>query len=498
VCFLKTIFCSYDGGMNTLLRLLLFSLISTAMLSLAAPQPKTFHHPLVFEPNRGQAPEQVKWIARGPCYQLFLTREGLTMTIRESTGAFSKTHMHSAASRAPEFSASSSVKYSTVHMKLANSRPWDDVTALSPTGGVSNYFRGVGEKGMIGNIPQYAQLKVTGVYKDIDLVLYSHDGDLEYDFVLPPGADPKQIRLKFEGQDHLRVDDKSGDLVLATTRGTEIRQVRPRVYQQAGDRRIELAGGYRLLEHGGAAFTVAHYDPHRSLVIDPIVTLVRFVGGSAVDTANAVAVDSAGNSYITGGTFSDDFPVVAPLEPVMHCQTSFSHSCATGTDAFVIKLSPTGALIFSTYLGGNDYDSGTGIAVDSTGVYIIGNTNSSDFPNKIPDGTGDTRRGGQDTFVTKLSLDGSQLIFSRIISGSGSDTGKAIALDSQHSVWVTGMTTSGTFLVGTPFNNFLAQVQGPSDIFYRKFDSAGDWIFSGLLGGSGDDIGAAVAHRSRR
>jgi hypothetical protein len=461
------------------------------MLSPAAPQPKTFHHPLVFEPNRGQAPEQVKWIARGPGYQLFLTREGLTMTVNESAGPFLKTQMHSGASRTPESSASSGIQYSTVQMKLANSRPWDDVTALRPTGGVSNYFRGVGEKGMIGSIPQYAQLKITGVYKDIDLVLYSHNGDLEYDFVLPPGADPKQIHLKFEGQDHLRIDDASGDLVLATPNGTEIRQVRPRICQQAGDRRIELAGGYRLLEHGQAAFTVAHYDPHRALVIDPTVTLVRFVGGSAIDTGSGVAVDGAGNSYITGATFSDDFPIAAALEPGMHCQTSFSHSCIT-TDAFVTKVSPKGDLIFSTYLGGSDFDSGTGIAVDSTGVYVIGNTKSSDFPNKMPDGTADTRLGGQDTFVTKLSLDGSQLIFSRIISGSGFDSGNAIALDSQHSVWVTGM-TSGTFLVGTPSNNVLAQVQGPSDIFYRAFDSVGDWLFSGLLGGSGDDIGAAVA-----
>jgi hypothetical protein len=476
-----------------LLRALLFSFVSAATLSLSAPQPKTFHYPLVFEPNRGQAPEQVKWIARGPGYELFLTRDGLTMTIREETGAFSKTDMHSAALRAPESSASSSMKYSTVHMKLANSLPWDDVTALNPTGGFSNYFRGVGDKGTIGSIPQYARLKVSGVYKNIDLVLYSHDGDLEYDFVLAAGADPKQIHLKFEGQDHLRLDNKSGDLVLATTNGTELRQVRPRVYQQAQGRRDELVGGYRLLQNGQAAFTVAHYDLRRPLVIDPTVTLVRFVGGSAGDSASAVAVDSAGNSYITGSTFSENFPVAGALQPSLNCKSSASNTCLTGTDAFVTKLSPTGAIIFSTFLGGNDYDSGTGIALDSTGVYIIGNTSSSDFPNKLPDGTADTRLGGQDAFLTKLSLDGSQLLFSRIMSGSGSDTLKGIALDSQHSVWVTGLTTSGTFLVGTPANNFLAQVQGPSDIFYRKIGSAGDWLFSGLLGGSGDDIGAAVA-----
>jgi hypothetical protein len=323
--------------------------------------------------------------------------------------------------------------------------------------------------------------------------LYSHDGDLEYDFVLAPGADPKQIHLKFEGQDHLSLDDKSGDLVLATTNGTELRQVRPRVYQLAGGQRDELVGGYRLLEDGEAAFTVPNYDPSRRLVIDPTVTLVRFVGGSDGDSATGVAVDIAGNAYITGSTFSTDFPVTAAFQAGIHCQAIVNHTCTTGTDAFVTEISPSGTIIFSTYLGGSDYDSGTGIALDSTGVYIVGYTSSSDFPNKLPDGTGDTRRGGQDAFVTKLSLDGSQLIFSRIISGSGSDTGKAIALDSQHSAWVTGVSTAGIVRMGAPSRDVLTFVQGPSDVFYTKFDSSGEWLFSGILGGSGDDIGNAVA-----
>ena len=357
-------------------------------------------------------------------------------------------------------------------MRLPGSRPWNHLSGLEPTGGISNYIHGPAAKDSLTNIPHYARFKVAGVYEGVDLVFYSHGGDLEYDFVAAPGADPSQIQLAFEGTDRMRVDEQSGDLVLTTAGGSELRQVRPRVYQQVGAKRVEVGGRYRLLKHGQAAFTLAHYDRRRPLVIDPTIAFTRFLHGSDTDQAQAVAVDSSGNSYITGYTYSDDFPVQQAYDSSFH---GCFFSCVGG-DAFVTKLSPSGDILFSTYLGGDDSDEGDGIAVDSTGIYVAGYTSSDNFPNKIPDSPfGNSRFGGTDAFVTKLTPDGQALIYSYIISGTGDDWAHAIAVDSQHCVWVTG-STSRNFIVGAQGNSYFVAVNGSYDVFYEKIGPSGEYL----------------------
>jgi hypothetical protein len=232
----------------TLFRVLLFSLISSATLLVAAPQPQPFHRPLVFEPNRGQAPLQATWTAHGPGYQFQLTNDAVVMMFRER------------ASGAPR----------TLQIRLTGSRSWNHVVGLDPTGGVSNYLNRPNGADSLSSIP-HGRLRVAEVYPGIDFVLYSDGGNLEYDFLLQPGADPKQIQVAFDGQNDLRLDRQSGDLVLTMPAGSELRQIRPKVYQQVGDRRVEVAGGYQLLSGGRAAFTLAAYDPKRPLIIDPTV-----------------------------------------------------------------------------------------------------------------------------------------------------------------------------------------------------------------------------------
>ncbi|MBV9676380.1 MAG: hypothetical protein JO185_08600, partial [Acidobacteriaceae bacterium] len=187
-------------------RIVLLSLISSATFLAAAPQPQPFSRSLVFEPNRGQAPEQVKWIARGSGYQLFLTNEGATMTVQEGPAPPLKGDMirSSVQPYGPQ-SAHAATGYSVMKMKLIGSRPWGNATGLEPTGGVSNYLLSADGKRSLMNIPHYARVSVPGVYKGVDLVFYSHDGNLEYDFVVAPGADPKQIQWAFEGTKKVRV-----------------------------------------------------------------------------------------------------------------------------------------------------------------------------------------------------------------------------------------------------------------------------------------------------
>src|SRR4051812_15523639 len=122
--------------------------------------------------------------------------------------------------------ASTKSTFRAIKMKLEGAGSWTGATGLEPTGGVSNYFIGNDSKSWRTNIPQYARIGVPGVYEGIDLIFYNHGGDLEYDFVVRPGANPNKIQLAFEGQDQLRVDRKSGDLILTSGAGSEVRQVR--------------------------------------------------------------------------------------------------------------------------------------------------------------------------------------------------------------------------------------------------------------------------------
>ena len=167
-------------------RLLLLFCISISTLLPAAAEPQSFRRPLVFEPNLGQAPAGVKWIGRASGYQLLLTNEGATIVVPESP----------------------TPAYAAVRMNLTGSKAWDEITGLEPTGGVSNYLFGNDPKQWRTGIPHYARLSATQVYDGIDLVFYGNGGDLEYDFVVAPGADPKQIRLAFDGVDEMRVDGK--------------------------------------------------------------------------------------------------------------------------------------------------------------------------------------------------------------------------------------------------------------------------------------------------
>jgi Beta-propeller repeat. len=339
--------------------------------------------------------------------------------------------------------------------------------ALDPLPGHSNYFRGQDQTKWLTGIPNFAQVRSAGVYPGIDLIYYGNQSRLEYDFVVAPGADPKVIRMRFDGARSMRTDAE-GNLVLSTSAGDVIQQ-KPVIYQTIDGKRQPVAGRFSVRGRRTVAFELAHYDHARALVIDPVMVYSSFLGNGYQDEGNAVAADAAGNLYLAGDTFS-----------VMYGDS----------DVLIRKIAPDGsAFLYTADMGGSDNDYGTGIAVDASGsVYVCGYSASTDFPlSAMPFQNGNA--GNNNAIVARLDPQGN-VIFSTYIGGTYDDRASALAIDSQGSVYVAGSAISIDFPISA--GAYQTQLRGGIDCFVVKFDSQGNGIFSTFVGGGSDDLAMAL------
>jgi len=431
--------------------------------------------PLAFEANQGQTDPQVKFVSRGAGYSLFLTTSEAVLTLRRAS-RYEPNSPRAKALRQEEGSA-------VLHMKLvgANAKT-TEVSGKDELPSKSNYFIGNDPKKWRTNVRQYARVRYANLYPGVDLVYYGNQRELEYDFVLQPGADPDSIRLRIEGASKLRLD--SGDLVLSSP-GGDVRLRRPFAYQEMNGAKKEIRSHYVMRSEHEVGFRIGSYDRGQPLIIDPVLAYSTYLGGGADDAALDIAVDSAGNAYVTGFTSSIDFPTA----------NAFQSAYGGGSsDVYVTKINAAGsALVYSTYLGGSsDFDVGQSIAVDSVGsVYVTGATGSPDFPTVNPIQA--TNHGIRDAFVTKISPDGSALVYSTYLGGSGDDYGWGIAVDSAGNAHVTGDTPSRdfpivkalqpTFHEGANFNSFISEINAAGSAL----------IYSTYWGGSGGEGGSRVA-----
>ncbi|MBV9959258.1 MAG: SBBP repeat-containing protein, partial [Acidobacteria bacterium] len=368
--------------------------------------------PLSFEANGGQTDERVKFLARGEGYGLFLTADEAVLTLRQDGGRRE--------TRQGTLSPSSSrAVVEVLRTKLVGANSAPTVSGQAELAHKSNYFIGNDPSKWRTSVSNYGQVRYDKVYPGIDLIYYGNQRQLEYDFILAPGADTHAIRLSFDGARAVRVDE-SGELVLKLA-GGEVRQHRPVVYQEIGGVRQEVAGHYVLKGKSEVGFEVGQYDASQPLVIDPVLVYSTYLGGLSADSANGVAIDAQGNAYLTGSTNSLDFPVTPGAFQSTIINDSYS-------DAFVTKINPTGtALVYSTYLGAGAGDSGKGIGVDAQGnAYVTGVTDGSAGlppPSGFPtvNAFQSTFGGTDDAFVTKLNPTGSQLIFSTYMGGNDTD-----------------------------------------------------------------------------
>jgi Beta-propeller repeat len=419
--------------------------------------------PMRFEANAGQTDAQVKFISRGNGYNLFLTPTEAVLALRN------------------ERVVSGADQRSVVRMKLIDANSAPHVEGVDALRGKSNYFIGNDTSRWRRNVTSYTQVRYSSVYPGIDLIYYGNQQQLEYDFVVSPGADPNAIKLVFDGADRMDVDAQ-GDLILHIE-GGQLRQRKPVTYQEMNGHRREIASRYVLRGGRQVGFELAAYDPARPLVIDPVLGYSTYLGGTGADSAQGVAVDAAGNAYITGFTFSPDFPTVDPLQP--------APGGSMASDVFVTKLNANGsALVYSTYLGGNGSEQGLDIAIDREGsAYLTGYTFSGDFPTMNP--LQPAFSGFLDAFVTKLNPAGSALIYSTYLGGRSLDIAEGLAIDRQENVYLTGSTESSDFPTMNPLQPAIA---GFRDVFVTKLNSAGSaLVYSTYLGGSDAEIGSDIA-----
>ena len=457
-----------------------------APLQASTTSSTSFNRPLVFEPNTGQFAPEAQWIARGPAYQVFIAKDSATFALWESVEPDQNTRQ-GRLSRTPEAPLA---RLTTVRMTLNGSRRWNGA-GQEPTGGFSNYLVGDSKRWQT-RIPQYGRVKIPAVYPGIDLVFYGSNNDLEYDFLLAPGADATQIRLSFSGGGGVRVEGKTGDLVITTATGSELRTHQPKVYQEIGDGKVEIHGGYTILESGEVAFTLASYDARRPIVIDPTITFTAFVQGNSEDFPNAIGVDPGGNSYITGFTFSYNYPQQPGFGaiPGKSCTTT-GKTTVCPPYGFITKFSPTGTMLFSTLFGGGGADFGNAIAADFNSIYVAGTTSSADFE---PAFNSSYHGGAFDGFVMKVSTLGDQIDYSQLLGGNNLDSVKGIAIDSTQSAVVVGLTHSTDFPTSAQaMQKTKVGGTGTPDAFVTKLSPAGAIVYSTYLGGSDYDEALAVA-----
>ncbi|MBY0526219.1 MAG: SBBP repeat-containing protein [Gemmataceae bacterium] len=493
--------------------------------------------PLSFEVNQGQVDSQVQFLSRGHGYDLFLTGTSATLVLKPSA----------AGPASDETGPVATADAQVLRMNFVGARPDASAVGGDRQAGIVNYFIGNDPSQWHTNVPTYAKVDVSNVYPGIDLVYYGNQGQLEYDWVVAPGADASTIQLSFDGAQQLELDGQ-GNLIIHTA-GGDVTQDAPVLYQDVGGVRHAVSGAFALKDNGQVGIAVGAYDHSLPLVIDPTLSYSTYLGGSGSDIAYGIAVDGSGNVYVSGTTASTNFPTQGAY------QTDQANA-----DLFVTKLNSTGtALLYSTYVGGSGQENATsGIAVDSSGNAYVGSwTSSSNFPTVNPYSSGSIYGGGvlfrlnssgnslsystyfdgaiegiaidgsghayvtgvigpygmptlsayqstfggglNDAFVAKFDTTASgtaSLSFSTYFGGSGSDVGHAIALDSSGNAYITGETTSTDLPTQSAFQSANG---GQTDAFVAKLSSSGSsLIYSTYLGGSSTlgypvDIGEAIA-----
>jgi Beta-propeller repeat len=416
--------------------------------------------PLRFEANQGQADGRFNFISRGRGYELFLNPTETVLALRRSVQPRDPDQQHSL--------VPPKVETSVLRLKLVGANAKAKVSGEDLQSATSNYFIGQERNNWRTKVPNYARVHYRGIYPGIDLMYYGHERQIEHDFVLAPGANPKLIRLQFEGAKSAAIDG-NGDLVLHLEDG-ELRLHNPIIYQQKGGKKKEIAGRYILLAGNRAGFEIGKYDRRQPLVIDPVLSYSTYFGGSGNEWVDGVGLDKDGNAFVFGETNSSDLTLLSPYQGSCTSNPGPGVVCNGRTDLYLAKFGPTGTLLWSTYIGGSDQEyglAGTNIALDQQGnATIAGMSNSPDFPtlHAFQSVCTSCANGVESMVIVTFKPDGT-LLYSSFLGDVFGAQGIGVAADASGKVYVSGTTNSpggfptagGGMVAPSSRNAFLAK-----------------------------------------
>jgi hypothetical protein len=414
------------------------------------------HLPLGFEANRGQAPDDIKFVGRANASSFLFKRNEVLLSI------------HNRDSRKSSSSSRGSVTRAQVGMKFEGANLHPDIAGQQRRDTRANYFIGNDPSKWVRGIDTYSSVAYSAIYPGIDLLFYGNQNQLEYDFKVAPGANPSDIKLRFEGADKVEFS-KEGDLILQTTAGN-VSHNAPVAYQEIAGSRHDVAAKFEKSDDGLISFKLGAYDHNQPLVIDPVLIFSTYLGGPGDDACRGIVADPMGNAYLIGDSFSASF---------------IPRATDMNSDIFIGKLNSNGLILSYTFFGGDKNDTATGLTVDSTGsVYMAGSTESTDFP--ILSSFGLALQGPSDAFVVKLTAALDQFFYSTIVGGSGAERGISVAADSGGNAYISGQTTSADFPTFAAVQSTYGG--GDSDAFVSKIAANGQTlIYSTFLGGTGNE-----------
>ncbi len=455
--------------------------------------------PLQFVENRGQLDSRVAFYAQGRDTTVYFTPRGVTFGL---TGAASGHGGRGVSDALTLFGPAGLSKSSptwespqqwTLKLDFVNANPLVRVKGQDATATVTNFFKGRRSQWQTG-LASYATVVYENLWPGIDLVYSGSTNGLKYQFVVHSGADPDHIKLAYRGASSVRLNPE-GQLAV-TTPVREFQDDAPYSYQEVNGQRVEVKTSYELEANATKSkqtygFRVTAYDKSKTLIIDPAVLIYAgYIGGEGDERGLGVAVDSSGNTYVTGATSSSQltFPVTEGLDQTFDGVQ----------DSFVVKLNKAGtAVVYASYIGGTGDDVGFDIVVDSAGnAYVTGATSSTESSFPVSMGPDLSHNGGiYDAFVAKLNAAGTALLYCGYIGGTGEDGGAAIAVSGGYA-YVTGGTSSSEATFPVSFGPDLTHNGGLflGDAFIAKVNPAGvNLRYCGYIGGSGEDVGLGIA-----
>ena len=481
----------------------------TPAASTNRPTAKLLSVPLSFEPNQGQAASSVQFLSRGSGYAIFLSPGKVVLNLERQQPA-----SDAAKGQTPE-----AASVDTVRMSLIGANSKANAVGLARQIGVVSYLIGNDPKHWRSGIPTYGKVSYAQIYPGVDLVFYGNQRQLEYDFVVAPGADPSRIAWRIDGAG--ASVDAEGSLDLSAPNGLASFK-KPVLYQMDAGKKTSVEGSFAVAGDQ-IRFRLGSYDHSKALIIDPVLSYASYLAGTGSDTigfstgpgdlqvgtSQGLAVDSAGSVYVAGDTYSIDFPTKDPYQSAPPAKGPAGSPVSPGLwpSAFVTKFSPDGSsLVYSTYLGGNGYDYIYAIAVDSNGnAHVTGQTNSPNFP--VTNGAYQTvcdpdpytyqptcYSANVSAFVTKLNSTGTGIVYSTFLGGYAYDYATAIAVDSAGRAYIAG-NEEESCTTSTPFQTCFPTTSGaviggnrtaggsPQYAFVAAFDPTGaQLLYSTIFG----------------